>query len=333
MAIKRGTAASDTIKGTSTADTIYGLGGNDSLFGLGGADTIYGHDGADRIWGGADADSLVSHGGNDQLFGEAGDDSLYGGDGNDTLSGGSGNDVLRGERGDDVLNGGGGKDSLSGGSGNDQLLFEASGLVTGTSKTFHGDGGMDTLRVVADGATISGASGVIPATVVVEMSHTASGGTVSFADRIDGSSSVFVDGGSFSGVERFEVSENTSLLYAGSGAVAHDVTVTGGAKDDAFFSGLGDEIFSGGDGQDEYVFFGAYGDTDRLVGFDADADLIVTTLWSDGNGDPVANRSIAESAGHTIVTTTDFSGDVVHTLDIDAIGLPLDIFKDGYAWG
>jgi Ca2+-binding RTX toxin-like protein len=322
MAIKRGTSASETIKGTASADTLYGMGGNDTLLGYGGDDVIYGHDGDDTLWGGADADALVGHAGADMLYGEAGDDKLYGGDGNDFLSGGSGNDSLFGERGNDTLIGGGGVDSLHGGTGDDVLLMDVSGLVTGSNKSFNGDGGTDTLRVNADTATIKNEFGIIPATV----SFYAATGTLSFTD---GLVTTFVDGGKFSGIERFEVSGATALTYAGGDI---DATVTGGAKADSFLSGLGDETFIGGGSADEFYFFGSGGDVDRLVGFDPDEDVIVTTLWSDSNGTPVADRSITEQDGHTIVTTTAMDGTVTHTLDIDAVGLPLDIFKDGYAW-
>jgi hypothetical protein len=45
-------------------------------------------------------------------------------------------------------------------------------------------------------------------------------------------------------------------------------------------------------------------------------------IWFNSNGDPVANRTIKETGGETVVTTTSVAGEVLHTLHIDAVGIP-----------
>jgi hypothetical protein len=51
-------------------------------------------------------------------------------------------------------------------------------------------------------------------------------------------------------------------------------------------------------------------------------------FWTDSNGDPIADRTITEQAGGTIVTTTAFSGETLHTLHIDQVGIPLSAFGE-----
>jgi len=51
-------------------------------------------------------------------------------------------------------------------------------------------------------------------------------------------------------------------------------------------------------------------------------------IWFNSNGDRIANRTINEAGGETVVTTSTFSGETIHTLHIDAVGLPPDVFRD-----
>ena len=57
----------------------------------------------------------------DVVFGNAGDDTVNSGGGDDVIDGGSGDDILKGEAGGDMLEGGSGDDILDGGSGDDVL--------------------------------------------------------------------------------------------------------------------------------------------------------------------------------------------------------------------
>lgn len=315
MAIFNGTSLRDVLTGTPQDDTMHGNAGDDRIFGGKGIDALFGGDGAD------------------QLYGEAGDDYILGGAGNDYLHGGSGNDRLRGEAGDDTLKGGAGIDNLNGGAGNDLLIYQNN--VEAGSSLFAGESGSDTLFIDAARSTIATSYGYAPATVQINVHPSQDGlGASGTFGYIDPASTVSIEKGVFRNIETFAVSDDTKLDYVG-GAV--DVTVTGGDKSDSFFSGRGNETFDGGDGKDAFYFlYGAF-EVDRIVGFDPAEDVIVTSFWEDSNGNPRNHRTIKEIDGHTIITTDDGEPDmpgtdVVHVLDIDAIGIPDSVFKNVYTW-
>lgn len=309
MTTKQGTPGDDKIYGTSADDGLYGGGGND------------------RIWAGGGIDALFGQDGDDYLYGEAGDDYIDGGVGNDYLHGGSGNDRLRGGDGNDTLNGGTGIDDVRGGAGNDTLIYEVAGLVSAGTDLFIGDVGTDTLFVKADTATIKTSYGIVPATVNITVDSTGTAGKVGFDDGVISAS---LDTGAFAGIENFAVSADTALRFEGG---ALNATVTGGRHADTFTTGTGNEVFSGGGGADEFFIGATNGDTDRLVGFEAGQDVVVTGIWWDSQGTPLSNRTITEADGQTTVTTTAFDGEVIHTLLIDAVGLPADTFQSIYAYG
>ena len=334
MATKHGTAGNDLIDGTSSGDSIYGLGGNDILRGLGGGDGLYGDAGADRIWGGTGNDALFGGDGADQLYGEAGDDYLDGGAGDDWIVGGSGKDRLRGGDGNDTLNGGAGgtgDDDVNGGGGNDTLIYEGptSGLVHSGSSMFNGGAGTDALTIKAGSTLIATSDGARSATVTFSVDYNGTSGTVGFNDRADGGtgSGVGVDVARFSGIEKFGVAPDTRIDFFGGDL---DATVTGGNGSDRFFGGFGNETFNGGGGHDTFFFRLADGDVDHINGFNAAEDVIVTNLWEDSQGTEIAHRSITESNGHTTVTTTTFGGELLHTLIIDQVGIPLDVFRSDF---
>jgi hypothetical protein len=99
----------------------------------------------------------------------------------------------------------------------------------------------------------------------------------------------------------------------------------------------GDQTFIGGAGGDSYRFLwreGWNGGHDKVIGFNkAEGDHIAYSnqFESDNGPDPLLISAV-ENAGHTIYTATEIAtGQVVHTLDVDAVGLPPPII--GYYLG
>lgn len=359
----RGNGGDDSLYGKAGNDTLYGDAGNDGLYGDDGNDTLYGGDGVDALWGGAGGDTIRAGNGDDYVVGGIGDDGLYGdagrdrlrgedgvdalfggsedddldgGRGNDYLDGGTGNDTILGGLGDDRLRGGDGNDKfivsgesddVRGGNGNDNIIMETGGVLHQGDAFYFGDAGTDTLTIHMHGITPYGSDVPQPTTMYVRGETADRSGTFGLFDErmLDE-----IQMGELGGIEKLSVvpGYGTSLRYVGGNKAA---TVIGAEGDDVFWGGIGAETFHGGQGRDQFFIEMVSGETDRLTGFDS-SDAIVTTLWEDSQGNDIARRTITETNGHTIVTTKSFSGTVLHTLDIDAVGLPRDIFKDGFAW-
>lgn len=334
MVTKVGTAANDTLYGTQFADILKGLAGNDLLVGQGGNDRLEAGDGADRLEGGGGSDVLYAGSGIDALFGGDAADQLYGEGSDDFLDAGAGDDFLHGGSGSDRMRGGDGNDRLitglgddaRGGTGNDTIVYEATGVQRAGTTLLMGETGTDTLTINADTATAATNGGPAPAFVGIFVGPTGSSGTLNFNNGVGGDT---VDVGQFSGIERFSVGDATQL-YFGGGAL--NATVTGSNQADVMIFGAGNETFSGRGGADDYVIFSNTSDVDRIVGFNAAEDQVWSDIWFNSNGDPIANRTIKEAGGETVVTTSSFAGEVLHTLHIDAVGLPADVFRDWGTW-
>jgi hypothetical protein len=335
MAIKFGTNGKDSITGTSGNDELYALGGsdriyanpgNDKLFGGDGEDGLYGQAGDDIIYGGNGIDALFGHAGADSLYGEAGNDYMLAGDGADYLKGGSGNDRLRGEAGNDTLNGGSGDNDLQGGSGNDTLIHygRAADGMPGGKAIYGGGEGIDTLLFDVQGPFPTDDSGTELAEFVSGFVGEGGSGGLDYAtDPIEPSSARI---GSFSGIEEFKLQNGSNMKLDFSAYV--DAKVTGGALGDYLEGGEGNQDFTGGGGDDNYLFRwreGENGGSDIIHGFSqADGDLIYyNNMPESATEDPLKIEAV-ETDGHTIYTATEIAtGSVVHTLDVDAIGLPL----------
>ncbi len=201
------------------------------------------------------------------LFGGAGNDTLIGGSGNDQLFGGAGNDILEGKGGDDLLFGGDGNDTLIGGTGNDQMFGGAGNDLMiwnpgeGTDLMEGGDG--------TDTAQVNGGNGAEVFTL------TANGTRVRF-DRIS-PAPFSLDIGT---TENFVLNMNggDDVFTAGNGlAPLINVTVDGGAGNDAITGGDGNDTLLGGDGND--VITGGRGN-DTLLGGSGDD----TFIWNPGDG-------------------------------------------------
>lgn len=333
MAIKRGTSKGEILTGTSRADELYGLGGNDRIYANGGNDKVFGGDGDDGLWGqggndlifgGNGVDALHGGDGDDQLHGEAGDDWLDGGAGNDSLFGGSGNDRLRGGAGNDVLDGGLGTDDLAGGDGDDTLIHfsRASDGQVAVNERYDGGAGLDTLVIDVQGAFPVDGSEAGWLGVYVGRD----GGIITYrTDPVEGSS---LEVGQFRGIETYQLADASNAMEFASDV---DATVIGGNMGDFLEAGQGNQDMTGGGGADRFMFWwrqGENGGHDIVRGFSlAEGDRLMWNNMPDYESvDPLVITSV-EQDGHTIYTSTEITtGHVVHTLDVDAVGLPAPEF-------
>ncbi|MGF7206622.1 Ca2+-binding RTX toxin-like protein [Skermanella aerolata] len=333
MAIFNGTAARDIYNGTSSADTARGNGGDDTLSGLGGGDALYGDSGndglyggtgIDRIFGGTGVDALFGQDGADQLYGEAGNDWLQGGAGNDYLHGGSGNDSLRGDDGDDTLNGAVGDNDLRGGAGNDTLIHSGIGpTYSPTVNAFYdGGSGHDTLLIDYWGDYIQTSTDFSP-WVEININPDASSTMNYSSDPLEGPYEIVA---AFAGIEEFRLTGETGRLSV---TARTDAVIFGNDERDKLEGRQGDQDFTGGGGADEYQFYWRKGfepNHDTVHGFSvAEGDTIAFGNQSENDLDePLPLDITAEEVnGHTIYTSVEIAtGQVVHTLDVDAVGLP-----------
>jgi hypothetical protein len=95
---------------------------------------------------------------------------------------------------------------------------------------------------------------------------------------------------------------------------------------------VGNQTFIGGTGGDSYRFLWREnweGGHDKIIGFNAaEGDAIAYSNKPKSWDDPdLLKITSVETVGHTIYTATEIStGEVVHTLDVDAVGLPEPYF-------
>jgi hypothetical protein len=97
----------------------------------------------------------------------------------------------------------------------------------------------------------------------------------------------------------------------------------------------GDDILDGGAGHDVIAIdINVISDTvehDSIIGFNAAEDIIPTTLWWDDQGNAISTRAKVEQNGWTIYTTHDLEdGHLTHVLAIDAVGIPEEVFRNGF---
>ena len=155
----------DTVQGGSGEDTIFGGGsGANQLLGNGGNDQVFGGTGNDFIGGGSGNDKLLGSAGDDMIFAGTGDDLVGGGAGNDAIMAGAGNNQIYGGEGNDTITAGLGRDLINGGPGADVFDFDSAariGIGTGRDVIDDFTSGVDKIDLVALGAQINGASGLI----------------------------------------------------------------------------------------------------------------------------------------------------------------------------
>jgi Ca2+-binding RTX toxin-like protein len=171
--------SADTIDSLAGDDTVHGAGGNDVVDGGAGSDTLYGEDGNDTLsagmgdarnarvsnylYGGNGDDVLISSGKTDVLFGEAGNDICLGAGGIDTLQDDAGNNLYFGAAGADIIHMGDGNDLSFGGTGNESIDgdYDANGLRGRDIVAFNKSDGVDTLRRLGSGSTLSIGGGTL----------------------------------------------------------------------------------------------------------------------------------------------------------------------------
>jgi Ca2+-binding RTX toxin-like protein len=203
-------------------------------------------------------DSLVGTEGNDSMEGLGGNDTMAGRGGNDTLDGGTGDDTLDGEAGDDLLRGGDGndtliqrefadppfqdpRDTLDGGLGNDTYDVRSEVFRDLPQFVLVDAGGVDTV--------LTNHGYVLPDGIENLTMFEASGGTGNALDNV------------------FRTNSNEPRQYV----------VSGGAGDDTLIGGSAEDDWTGGAGNDLFVFTNFAGRdqfTDRLEDFVSGSDRL-----------------------------------------------------------
>jgi Ca2+-binding RTX toxin-like protein len=317
------------LPGTPAAETLAGGAANDTLSGADGNDTLLGNGGNDTMFGGNDADSLVGGNGNDSMNGGAGNDTLFGGAGNDTAdASGGGDDRVVFSTIDEI----GQFESVVGLDAGDQVDFTAiAGLSFIGSNLFSGIAGQVRWDIFSgqlfididangDGIEDRGLTlntfnflnlpldmltpGVFGVVAPRNLLGTATGETLTGAANND---SLAGEGG------------NDTLLGFG----AAD-TLTGGEGNDVLTGGAGDDRMTGGTGNDSFVFLAF---TDLQTSGGSQREIVLDFAAGDrldfsaiANFSYIGTSAFGFTPGQARLTTTNFFGFLVPTLDIDTDG-------------
>jgi serralysin len=223
------------------------------------------------VTGTAGNDLLPGLGGNDTILGLAGDDTIEGGAGNDFLSGGGGDDNINTGPGDDVVDGGEGNDRIGGMAGRDVVTAgDGDDFIAWNDPTgdvVFGDGGNDTIL----------------------------GGDIA-ADQIHG-------GAGDDLIRAFATSpENASASDTLFGDEGDDVVIGGNAAD-IIEGGPDDDILTGNDGPDFFIFEDNQPGEDTITDFDPSEDVVALAGF-DTSFDPLAALSATPGG-----TELDLGGD------------------------
>lgn len=242
--------------------------------------------GNDQLVGGAGSDRLIGGGGDDVLLGGDGDDAstinitagagagqtfaagLYGGAGNDTLDGGAGNDTLDGGAGNDryLFAAGSGNDSVVTGGGQDELVFdkiahnqlwlrqvgndlEITAIGLGSSvlvkNWFAGTANQARRLVAADKSLARGdVQALVTAMAAVSATVPSTWPAAPAQALTDALAAAWQDNATY----------GDSIVYtgtAGADTLVADPTLAGGAK---FYGLAGNDVLTGGAGNDEFHF-------------------------------------------------------------------------------
>ncbi len=243
----------------------------------------------DTLRGGTTDDEFDGYSGNDLIDGRGGDDELYAGDGNDTVIGGVGADYIEGGNGNDRIDASQGNrtterngDQILPGTGTNTILgnadlFLANNGIDVSYEDVEGSGGLIVTRGVNGSTTVqSRVAGVV-------------NDTITFLQFLDGTlqNDTFVGQQSGSGTG-----------ISGWAGLQGDDVITGGIGED-FLSFFDDQFFTGGTSGISVTFsaigsgtaIDGFGDTDTFTGIEGiggtDAGDVV-------NGSDGAERVYAE---------------------------------------
>ena len=253
---------------------------------------LFGGAGNDSLTGGSGADLLFGQSGNDSLFGKGGDDLLFGGTGNDVLVGGAGSDQMFGEAGDDrmIWNPGDGSDLMEGGSGID-------------TAEVNGGNGAETFTVAANGARVR-FDRVSPAPFSLDI-----GTTENLLVNMNGGDDSFTAGNGLAPLIQLTVD----------GGAGNDA-ITGGDGNDRLLGGTGNDVITGGRGNDtallgdgDDVFVWNPGDASDVVEGGAGSDVSVF------NGANIAENIVISANGGRVQLTRDVGTVTMDHDDIERI--------------
>ena len=261
----------DTVTTGTGDDVVYGGAGDDVIRTGAGNDVIFAGSGDDLVEAGSGDDIIHGEAGNDDLRGEAGNDRIYGGDGEDKLSGGDGNDILLGGAGNDQIDGGAdddriigetddGDDTVVGGEGDDTYVSAASD----GQDLFAGLDGHDVFIAVeiGDGDTFDGGTGTdtydaaaVDSAMIVDLTA----GTVTLIEAVE--STQFDPAVEVALLT--DPAPDTEVALATLPDADPQITPTtlisvenviGGSANDVFIANDDVNEFTGGDGEDLFVF-------------------------------------------------------------------------------
>lgn len=242
--------------------------------------TTTGDASSETLTGNSDIDKLIGLGGNDKLFGL---------DGNDTLDGGSGNDALDGGAGNDAMSGGAGNDTYAVDSIGDKVI-EAAGQGTDTvvaSSSFTLSSNVENLTLTGTG-NIFGVGNDIANVLVGNGNNnvlngeagadTMKGGLGDDIYAVDnaGDKIIEVAGQGIDTVQAqssYTLAANVEkLIQVGTANIAG----TGNELANTIQGNLGANIFTGGAGNDTFVFKTQFGSSnlDHITDFSAPADTM-----------------------------------------------------------
>jgi hypothetical protein len=208
--------------------------------------------------------ALFTRAGNDNIRADAEGGLVVAGSGDDTVTGRAGEDFIEGGAGDDRLRGRGGEDTLLGGLGED---------------TLRGNANADLLEGGADADVICGNQG----------DDVLLGGAGD--DTLRGNS----------GEDALEGGDGDDSLFGGSGGD----WLAGGTGNDDLYGRRGNDTMAGGDGRDhltggrgadQFVIEAGDTETDRILDFNPNVDLLLLIGF-----DPNVDLQVADRRGETIV--------------------------------
>lgn len=144
----------NNVNAGSGSDRITSGSGNDNINAGDGNNVIHAGDGRNNVNTGRGDDEIVVGSGDDNINAGDGNNVIHAGDGrnnvntgigNDRITSGSGNDNINTCAGNDIVDAGDGWNNVNLGSGNDTAIH---GIPTNGFSRYHGDSGLDTLRIV-----------------------------------------------------------------------------------------------------------------------------------------------------------------------------------------